>query len=99
MSIKGTLGQVVLSGQTHDVVFIRWQKSNPEDDWYVNSSTDDQPLVRCKLLKLLSRRPTDSNPNIYQDAWSYQVLSEKEFQKMAQGRIPIDTDTPQLGLF
>jgi len=99
MSAKGTFGKMMLAGQMCDVVYVLWQTNNPQDDWYVNCRSEELPIVRCKLVKLLSRRPTESNPNIIQDAWSYQVLSEREFRRMAQGTIPRQTDTPQLGLF
>jgi hypothetical protein len=40
-------------------------------------------------VSLIDRRPHEINNGFTQDAWSFEVIDEKTFLKMAGGGIPI----------
>jgi hypothetical protein len=40
-------------------------------------------------MSLIDRRPHAINNGLTQDAWSFEILDEKTFLKMAGGGIPI----------
>lgn len=87
-SQKGTFGKITKAGETHNCIYVIWQTKDPVNTWYVNSMINGQ-IARCRLISLLDRRPHEINGGLTQDAWSFELLNEKTFQKMAGGGIPI----------
>ena len=88
MSQKGMIGKIIKAGKTNTCVYVIWQTRDPAKTWYVNARVDGK-LVRCKLVSLIDRRPHEINNGFTQDAWSFDVIDEKTFLKMAGGGIPI----------
>ena len=87
-SQKGTFGKITKAGEAHRCIYIVWQTRDPVNIWYVSSRVEGK-LVRCRLVSLIDRRPHEANSGFTQDAWSFEVLDERTFQKMAGGGIPI----------
>ena len=88
MSQKGTFGKITKDGETRKCIYVIWHTKDPVNTWYVNSMIDGQ-IARCRLISLLDRRPHEVNGGFTQDAWSFDVLDERTFQKMAGGGVPI----------
>ena len=88
MSQKGTFGKITKAGKTSECIYVIWQTRDPVSTWYVNSMVNGQ-IARCRLISLLDRRPHEINGALTQDAWSFELLNEKTFHKMAGGGIPI----------
>jgi hypothetical protein len=88
MSQKGTIGKITKTGQTDDCIYVIWQTRDPVKTWYVNTKIDGN-IARCRLISLIDRRPHEINNGFTQDAWSFEVIDEKTFLKMAGGGIPI----------
>jgi hypothetical protein len=88
MSQKGTLGEITKAGKTDSCIYVIWQTRDPVKTWYVNSKIGGK-LARCRLVSLIDRRPHEINNGFTQDAWSFEVIDEKTFLRMAGGGIPI----------
>ena len=88
MSQKGTIGAITKAGETQDCIYVIWQTRDPVKTWYVNTRVDEK-LVRCRLVSLIDRRPHAINNGFTQDAWSFEILDEKTFLKIAGGGMPI----------
>jgi len=88
MSQKGTIGQITKAGETQDCIYIIWQTRDPVKTWYVNTKVDEK-LARCRLISLIDRRPHAINNGFTQDAWSFEIIDEKTFLKIAGGGMPI----------
>ena len=88
MSQKGTIGEITQAGKTDICVYVIWQTRDPFKTWYVNAEIDGK-LARCRMVSLIDRRPHEINDGFTQDAWSFEVIDEKTFLRMAGGGIPI----------
>jgi|LauGreDrversion4_2_1035121.scaffolds.fasta_scaffold34928_2 hypothetical protein len=88
VSQKGTIGQITRAGKTEDCVYVIWQTRDPVNTWYVNIQVNGK-LARCKLLSLIDRRPHEINNGFTQDAWSFEIIDDKTFYKIASGGLPI----------
>jgi hypothetical protein len=88
VSQKGTIGQITRVGKTEDCVYVIWQTRDPVEAWYVNIMIDGR-LARCRLISLIDRRPHEINSGFTQDAWSFEILDDKTFHKIAGGGVPI----------
>jgi len=88
MSQKGTIGKITKAGRTDDCLYVIWQTRDPSKTWYMNTVVSGK-LTRCRLMSLIDRRPHAINNGLTQDAWSFEILDEKTFLKMAGGGIPI----------
>lgn len=87
MSQKGIIGQITKAGETQDCIYIIWQTRDPVKTWYVNTQIDGK-LARCRLMSLIDRRPHAINSGFTQDAWSFEIIDEKTFHKIASGAVP-----------
>ena len=88
MSQKGTIGKITKTGKTDDCIYVIWQTRDPVNTWYVNTEITGK-LTRCRLLSLIDRRPHQINNGLTQDAWSFEILDEKRFLKIAGGGEPV----------
>jgi hypothetical protein len=88
MSQKGTIGEITKAGKTDNCIYVIWQTRDPVKTWYVNTKIGGK-LARCRLISLIDRRPHEINNGFTQDAWSFEVIEEKAFLKMAGGGTPI----------
>lgn len=86
---RGVIGQIEKGGKTVDCVYVTWHTKDPVGAWYVNASNDTHALIRCRLISLLDRRPHEVNHGFTQDAWSFEILDNKTFSKIANGYAPI----------
>lgn len=88
MSQKGTIGTIVKGGKTSECVYVTWQTKDPVDTWYVNAIINGR-VTRCRLISLIDRRPHEVNHGLTKDAWSYSIIDNKTFHRIANGLIPI----------
>ena len=85
-SNKGTIGKFTQSGNESDVVYVIWHTSDPSERWFV---TIEETKERAILKSLIDRRPHPANHGFTQDAWTYEVVSEKTWLRMNAGGLPI----------
>jgi hypothetical protein len=83
---RGTLGKFSQSGEEHDVVYVIWHTSDPIHRWFV---TIEDTRERAILKSLIDRRPHPANVGFTQDAWTYEIVSEKTWLRMNAGGLPI----------
>jgi hypothetical protein len=83
---KGTLGAIHVEGKDLDVVYVIWHTSDPSKRWFV---TVEETKERAILQSLVDRRPHPGNQGYTQDAWTYEIVSEKTWLRMNAGGLPI----------
>jgi hypothetical protein len=83
---KGVLGSLKKDGKEYPVVYIMWVSRDPMDRWY---TTIEGTGERAVLEELADRRGHPVNSDLIQDAWTYRIVDENTFKRMAAGGLPI----------
>jgi len=87
MSSKyGVRGILNKAGQEQDVIYVVWHTADPAERWFV---TIKETHERAILKELVDRRPHEGNIGFTQDAWKYEIVTEKTWMRMQAGGLPI----------